>query len=362
LPFLTLGIETSCDETAASVVADGWDIRSSIIASQFVHSKYGGVVPELASRAHIRLIVPIVQTALEVAKVGLRDLNLVAATNTPGLLGALLVGLPFAKSLAWANHLPFVGVNHLEGHLFATFLQNPEMPVPFICLVVSGGHTELILVQEKCRYRLLGATLDDACGEAFDKAAKMLGLPYPGGMFIEEHARQGRRAVKFPNPQVAGLDFSFSGLKTSLLYYLRDLKAQETQNGRRKDAENAFCERSDSATSAISASWLADVCHSFQETLVDALVTKVARAAEETGVKRIAVTGGVAVNLRLRQRMQELAETRALEVLFPDRSLCTDNAAMIAACGHARFERFGPSPLSLPAFARQALDAVSLPA
>jgi N6-L-threonylcarbamoyladenine synthase len=334
MPFLTLGIETSCDETAASVVADGWDIRSSIVASQFVHSKFGGVVPELASRAHIRLIVPIVQTALEVAKVGLRDLNLIAATNTPGLLGALLVGLPFAKSLAWANRVPFVGVNHLEGHLFATFLQNPEMPVPFVCLVVSGGHTELILVEEKCRYRLLGATLDDACGEAFDKAAKMLGLPYPGGMFIEEHARQGRRAVKFPNPQVAGLDFSFSGLKTSLLYYLRDHKEFS----------------------------LADVCHSFQETLVEALVTKVARAAEETGIKRIAVTGGVAVNLRLRLRMQELAETRALEVLFPDRSLCTDNAAMIAACGYARFQRFGASPLSLPAFARQALDAVSMPA
>jgi len=359
LSFLTLGIETSCDETAASVVADGREIRSSIITSQFVHSGFGGVVPELASRAHIRLIAPIVRTALEVAGIGLRDLNLIAATNTPGLLGALLVGLPFAKSLAWANRLPFVGVNHLEGHLFATFLQYPDIAVPFICLVVSGGHTELIMVEEKCRYRQLGATLDDACGEAFDKAAKMLGLPYPGGVFIEEHARQGRRSVKFPTPQIAGLDFSFSGLKTSLLYYLRDLKTQEAQKGRRKDAEDAFCERSDSATSA---SWLADICHSFQETLVDALVMKVAQAVDQTGVKRVAVTGGVAVNARLRERMQELAAQRALRVFFPSRELCTDNAAMIAACGHARFERFGPSPLSLPAFARQGLDAVSLPA
>ena len=328
MPFLTLGIETSCDETAASVIADGREIRSSIIASQFVHSQFGGVVPELASRAHIRLIVPTVRTALEVAGIGLRDLNLIAATNTPGLLGALLVGLPFAKSLAWANKLPFVGVNHLEGHLFATFLQYPDVPVPFICLVVSGGHTELILVRDKCRYRLLGETLDDACGEAFDKAAKMLGLPYPGGMFVEEHARQGKRAVKFPSPQIAGLDFSFSGLKTSLLYYLRDHREFN----------------------------LADVCHSFQETLVDALVSKVALAVDEAGVKRVAVTGGVAVNTRLRERMQELAGQRSLEVFFPDRSLCADNAAMIAACGHARFERFGPSPLSLAAFARQPID------
>jgi len=327
LSFLTLGIETSCDETAASVIADGREIRSSIIASQFIHTQFGGVVPELASRAHIRLVVPIVQTALKVAGVSLTDLNLIAATNTPGLLGALLVGLPFAKALAWANKLPFVGVNHLEGHIFAAFLENPDMPVPFIALVVSGGHTELILVSEKCRYRQLGTTLDDACGEAFDKAAKMLGLPYPGGMFVEEHAQQGSCTVKFPNPQVAGLDFSFSGLKTSLLYYLRGHKEFS----------------------------LADVCHSFQETLIAALLTKVARAAEETGVKRVAVTGGVAVNGRLRERMQELAREQALEVLFPDRSLCSDNAAMIAACGHARYERFGPSPRSLEAFARQAL-------
>jgi len=334
MPFLTLGIETSCDETAASVVADGRDIRSSIITSQFVHTLFGGVVPELASRAHIQLIVPIVRTALDVAGIGLGHLNLIAATNTPGLLGALLVGLPFAKSLAWANRLPFVGVNHLEGHLFATFLQYPDIAVPFVCLVVSGGHTELILVEEKCRYRQLGATVDDACGEAFDKAAKMLGLPYPGGMFVEEHARQGRRSVKFPSPHVAGLDFSFSGLKTSLLYYLRD----------HPDFN------------------LADVCHSFQETLVDALVTKVAQAVDETGVKRVAVTGGVAVNTRLRERMQGLAVQHGLQVFFPDRALCSDNAAMIAACAQARFERFGSSPLSLPALARQGLDAVSLPA
>jgi N6-L-threonylcarbamoyladenine synthase len=328
LNFLTLGIETSCDETAASIVADGREIRSSVVASQFVHSRFGGVVPELASRAHIQLIVPIVQTALGVARVGLRDLNLVAATYTPGLLGALLVGLPFAKTIAWTSRIPFVGVNHLEGHVFAVFLQYPDIPLPFVCLIVSGGHTELILVEDRCRYRTLGATLDDACGEAFDKAAKMLGLPYPGGTFIEEQASLGRCAVRFPLPQVAGLDFSFSGLKTALLYFLRDHQGYN----------------------------LADVCCSFQEALVEALLAKIAQAVQETGVRRVAVTGGVAVNRRLRERLQELGRKQALETSFPDQALCSDNAAMIAACGHERFKRRGASPWSLPALARQALD------
>jgi N6-L-threonylcarbamoyladenine synthase len=356
LSFLILGIETSCDETAASVVAvpgltangkrltasgcemlavsreplavsPQFDVRSSIVASQFVHSRYGGVVPELASRAHIRLIVPVVKAALEVARVGPEDLNLVAATYAPGLLGALLVGLPFGKALAWSRGLPFVGVNHLEGHVFAVFLQYPEFTPPFIVLIVSGGHTELLVVEDRCRYRLLGATLDDACGEAFDKAAKMLGFPYPGGAFVEERARGGRRAVKFPLPQIPGFDFSFSGLKTSLLYYLRDHREYRVE----------------------------DVCFSFQETLIDVLLNKIGAAMEDTAIRRVAVTGGVAVNGRLRERLFALGRERSFEVRFPDKVLCTDNAAVIAACGYERFQRFGPSPLSLAARSREAI-------
>jgi N6-L-threonylcarbamoyladenine synthase len=326
MPFLTLGIETSCDETAASVLAGDREIRSSVTASQIVHSQYGGVVPELASRAHIRLIVPVVQTALGVAGAALEDLNLIAATYAPGLLGALLVGLPFAKALAWSRGLPFIGVNHLEGHIFAIFLQYPEIPLPFIALIVSGGHTELILVLDRCRYRTLGATLDDACGEAYDKAAKMLGFPYPGGAHIEQQARKGRRTIKFPLPRVPGLDFSFSGLKTSLLYYLRD-------HGQPVGAGSHLA--------------LADICHSFQEILIDALWAKIKAAGEQTGIKRLAVTGGVAVNGRLRERFPA--------AYFPAPELCADNAAMIAACGYERFRRFGPSSFSLAARAREAL-------
>jgi N6-L-threonylcarbamoyladenine synthase len=324
--FLTLGIETSCDETAASVVADGRTVLSSVVASQLVHSQYGGVVPELASRAHIRLILPIVRNALAAAGVGAGELNLVAATYAPGLLGALLVGLPFAKALAWSNRIPFVGVNHLEGHVFAVFLSRPEIELPFITLIVSGGHTELVLVKDRCRYETLGATLDDACGEAYDKAAKMLGFPYPGGAFIEERARCGRPTVGFPRPKIAGLDFSFSGLKTALLYYLRDHPEFNRD----------------------------DVCHSFQEALIDALAGKVNAAVEQTGVTRVAVTGGVAVNRRLRERLQD--GERGLQIWFPPAELCTDNAAMIAACGHERFSRFGPSTLALAARSREALD------
>ena len=327
MPLFTLGIETSCDETAASVLADSSNIRSSIVASQFVHSQYGGVVPELASRAHVRLIVPVVRSALESAGVRLDEIGLVAATYAPGLLGALLVGLPFAKALAWSRSLPFVGVNHLEGHIFAVFLQYPDFPTPHITLIVSGGHTELLVVEERCRYRLLGQTLDDACGEAFDKAAKMLGFPYPGGAFIEEYARNGQRTIRFPLPQIAGLDFSFSGLKTSLLYYLRGHPTDRIE----------------------------DVCHSFQETLIDALIDKIAAATRSTGIRRVAVSGGVAVNGRLRERLAALGDRQGFDVRFPEKVLCSDNAAVIAACGAERYRRFGATALSRAAGSREAL-------
>ncbi|MEO0107836.1 MAG: tRNA (adenosine(37)-N6)-threonylcarbamoyltransferase complex transferase subunit TsaD [candidate division WOR-3 bacterium] len=336
--MLTLGIETSCDETAASIVADGTTVRSSIVAAQVVHSRYGGVVPELASRAHARLILPVVKTALEVAGIGLEELDLVAATCAPGLLGALLVGLPFAKALAWSQGLPFVGVNHLEGHIFAVYLHNPTIHHPFIALIVSGGHTELILVEERCRYRPLGVTLDDACGEAFDKAAKMLGFPYPGGAFIEQQARQGRPVVHFPEPKIAGLDFSFSGLKTALLYYLRDIGFLVP--GR---------------TGQLGDQALADISCSFQEVLIDCLVHKLSQAVTETGIRSIAVTGGVAVNRRLRDRLDQLAREHGLVLCVPAATLCTDNAAMIAACGYERYKLFGPSSPELAASARAEL-------
>jgi N6-L-threonylcarbamoyladenine synthase len=325
--FLTLGIETSCDETAASVLAGERDVRSSVVASQIVHSQYGGVVPELAARAHVQAMIPVVRAALDAARVRFDQLNLIAATYAPGLLGALLVGLPFAKALAWSRRLPFVGVNHLEAHVFATFIEYPDIELPFLALIVSGGHTELVLVRQRGEYQTLGATLDDACGEAFDKAAKMLGLPYPGGARIEEHARSGRPTVKFPIPRLPGLDFSFSGLKTAILYYLRDHPHYQ----------------------------LDDVCHSFQETLVDYLLSQVERAIDETGVPRVAVSGGVAANGRLRTRFSGLEKLRAVRTFFPEPALCTDNAAMVAACGYARFRRCGPSLFTLAAKSREDL-------
>jgi N6-L-threonylcarbamoyladenine synthase len=354
-PLLTLGIETSCDETAASVVADGREIRSSIVASQLVHSQYGGVVPELASRAHMRLIMPVVKTALDVAGAQPADLSLVAATYAPGLLGALLVGLPFAKAVAWSLGIPFVGVNHVEGHVFAVFLEFPRVPLPMLSLVVSGGHTELILVKDRCSYEMLGATLDDACGEAFDKAAKLLGFPYPGGAFVETHARDGARTVRFPVPQIPGLDFSFSGLKTALLYYLQDAGLVPRTAKSQIPAPRALLapREGSSRNTGPRTPMIADICHSFQETLIDFLLVKLAAAAEETGVRRIGVSGGVAVNGRLRERLTALARKHDFTVYFPPVSLCTDNAAMIAACGHERYSRYGASLLSLPALSRE---------
>ena len=321
---ICLGIETSCDETGASVVRNGKEILSNIVSSQSIHSIYGGVVPELASRAHLPLIVPMTETAVEVAKVDYKDLNLIAATYAPGLIGALLVGLSFAKALAMALEIPFVAVNHLEGHIFSVLLEYPDIELPFLSLIISGGHTELILVKDRCIYEIMGTTLDDACGEAFDKVAKMMGLPYPGGSFIERLATKGNRNIKFPLPQVAKYDFSFSGLKTAVLYYLRDNKEPK----------------------------LEDIACSFQEVIFDFLLAKIQTAVEDTGIRRITISGGVAVNTRLRERFNNYAKKNEISCYFPRFELCTDNAAMIAAAGFERFQRFGSSPLSVPAQAR----------
>jgi len=329
--MIFLGIETSCDETAASVVVSEKvagrtknTILSNIVSSQYIHSKYGGVIPELASRAHIQLIVPITKTALEVAKIDYKGLDGIAVTYAPGLVGALLVGLSYAKTLSLSLGKPFVGINHLEGHIFSLFLSYPELEPPFLALIISGGHTELMIIKGRCEYEALGSTLDDACGEAYDKVARMLGLPYPGGAFVEKLAQDGQRNIKFPVPHIPGYNFSFSGLKTAVLYYS-------------KTEKNPIPE---------------DIAHSFQETVIDFLLKKIRLASDNYKIRRIGVSGGVAINNRIRERFNEYAKEHNLEFYFPHPSMCTDNAAMIAAAGIERYDRFGPSSLSLTAEAR----------
>lgn len=324
---LCLGIETSCDETAASVVRGRSTVLSSVVSSQLVHAEYGGVVPELAARAHMKAVVPVVDAALSESGLAWSDLSLVAVTNTPGLMGALLVGLPFAKALSYSLGLPFVGVNHIEGHIFALRLEHPELDPPFLAAVLSGGHTELLVVEDWCRYRLLGSTIDDACGEAFDKVAKLLGLPYPGGAEVEKLSREGRESIAFPVPDPGGFDFSFSGLKTAVLYHRRD----------HPDTPRA------------------DVAASFQRAAVAAVLNRVEQAVRKTGFRVVGVSGGVAANGYLRERLAELARRHEFKLLIPRPAFCTDNAAMIAAAGIERFARFGPSPLDLPAAARTPL-------
>ncbi|MEO0074106.1 MAG: tRNA (adenosine(37)-N6)-threonylcarbamoyltransferase complex transferase subunit TsaD, partial [candidate division WOR-3 bacterium] len=276
--MLCLGIETSCDETAAAVVADGLQVYSNVVSSQYVHSGFGGVVPELAARQHMRMLVPVVEKALSESGSRLADIDLVAVTHAPGLLGALLVGLPFAKALACALNKPFVGVNHLEGHLFAVRLGYPELQPPFLAAVLSGGHTELLMVEDWCRYCHLGSTVDDAGGEAFDKVAKLLGLPYPGGALLEQLALEGRPVIEFPVADPGGLDFSYSGLKTAVMYYLR----QHPDAGR------------------------ADVAASFQAAAVGQVLNRIQRALREMPVRAVAVCGGVAANRYLRRRLESL--------------------------------------------------------
>lgn len=332
-----LGLETSCDETAAAVVLSNGEIASSVLSSQHeVHARYGGVVPELAARRHIETVEVVVSEAMRQAKIQWADLDGVAVTRGPGLAGALLVGVSFGKALAYAQQIPLLGVNHLEGHLAAAWLERPDFPMPCVALVVSGGHTHLYLVEASGTYRLLGQTLDDAAGEAFDKAAKMLGLGYPGGPEIDRLARVGDpTAVRFPRPYLkrGGLDFSFSGIKTALLYYLRDLE----RAGQRPA--------------------VADIAAGFQEAIVEVLVEKCFRAVRECHVKALAVVGGVSANSRLRTLLSERAAVAGVQLAIPRPAYCTDNAAMIAAAGRwaylqGRFESWAleANPeLSLPA-------------
>jgi N6-L-threonylcarbamoyladenine synthase len=321
---LILGVETSCDETAAGVVTGDGRILANVVASQAdLHARYGGVVPEVASRRHLELVAPVVTEALERANAGLEDLDAVAVTRGPGLIGALLVGLSAAKALAWSRRLPLVPVNHLHGHVASLYLQPDPVEPPFVCLLASGGHTLLLEVRDRSGFDVLGSTLDDAAGEAFDKGARLLGLGYPGGAAIDRLAREGDpEAFSFPVARVPGLDFSFSGLKTALLYTVRDLEPQELERRR------------------------ADLAASYQRAIVRALVERTLEAAEKTGLERIAVVGGVAANSELRGAMPEAA-------LAP-LELCTDNAVMIASA--ARFSPTVPYPgyLGLDAYATAA--------
>jgi N6-L-threonylcarbamoyladenine synthase len=316
-----LGIETSCDETAAAVVSDDGRIASNVVASQAdLHAEYGGVVPEVASRRHLELIAPVVRQALGEAGITLDDVEKIAVTRGPGLIGALLVGLAAAKSLAWSRRLPLVPVDHLDGHVASLYLQPTSLEPPFLCLLASGGHTLLLDVRDHTERHILGTTLDDAAGEAFDKGARLLGLPYPGGREIDRLAREGDpTAYDFPVARVPGLDFSFSGLKTALLYATRDLRADELAARR------------------------ADLAASYQRAIVKALVGRTLEAAAQTGATRMAIVGGVAANSELREA---LADAVAAPL-----ALCTDNAAMIASAG--RFADPVPYPgyLGLDAYA-----------
>ncbi|HSF29962.1 MAG TPA: tRNA (adenosine(37)-N6)-threonylcarbamoyltransferase complex transferase subunit TsaD [Candidatus Tectomicrobia bacterium] len=310
-----LGIDTSCDDTSVAIVADGTTILSNVVASQVdIHHRYGGVVPELACRKHIEAIGPVYQAALDEAGLNLADLDAIAATRGPGLIGALLVGLSFAKSLAYASGKPLIPVNHLEGHICSAFLEAPDLACPFVCLVVSGGHTDLYYCDTPGAYHLLGHTRDDAAGEAFDKVSKLLGLGYPGGPVIDRLAGQGDpQAIRFPRAYLErdSLDFSFSGVKTAVLHYVRKHAPQR----------------------------VGDLAASFQQAVVDVLVDKTLAAARQCKASRVVVTGGVAANSQLRREMRVACVEAGLQLVIPHPRLCTDNGAMIAAAAHWRLQQ-----------------------
>lgn len=330
-----LGIETSCDETSAAVVGDGRVIASSVISSQIaVHRRFGGVVPEVASRQHLDRITFVVDEALKEAGLGFSSISCLAVTVGPGLIGALLVGVAAAKTYSYALKIPLVPVHHLEAHLYANFLAHPELEPPFVCLVVSGGHTSLILLQDHLKYRLLGATRDDAAGEAFDKIARVLGLPYPGGPALEELAAGGDPcAIPFPRAwlEEGSTDFSFSGLKTAVINYLNRLREEGTSP------------------------YLPDVAASFQAAIVDVLVEKTLLAAKKAGVGKVALAGGVASNSTLRRHFEKRAAEEGLDFYFPEKRLCTDNAAMVACAGYYHYLAGHRASLAQEAFAHYPL-------
>lgn len=325
--MLTLGIETSCDETACSVIRDGRVVLSNIISSQIeIHRQFGGVVPEVASRKHIENINPIIQEALDEAACKFEDLDLIGVTQGPGLVGALLVGISSAKALAYGLDLPLIGVNHIEGHISANYIEHKNLEPPFTCLIVSGGHTYLVYARDFADYELVGRTRDDAAGEAFDKVARSLGLPYPGGPFIDKLAKEGNpHAINFPRVflEDGSYDFSFSGLKTAVLNYLN----QEKQKG-----EEILVE---------------DIAASFQEAVLEVLVEKSFRLSKERNSNKIVISGGVAANDGLRKIMEERGRKEGVEIYYPSKILCTDNAAMIGSAAYYSYKKGKRSDLGL---------------
>jgi N6-L-threonylcarbamoyladenine synthase len=332
---LILGIESSCDETAAAVVEDGSVVRSNVVASQLVHAKYGGVVPELASREHLRAVVPVVREALGEAGVAFRSLNAVAVTSGPGLIGSLLVGVTYAKAISFAARIPLIAVNHVEGHIHSVLLEHPGVKFPALGLVVSGGHTHLFEIEEPGTYRLLGKTRDDAAGEAYDKVAKLLGFGYPGGPLIDQLAPYGnQKAVKFTLARMKGneLDFSFSGLKTAVLRWTEKEPGMADETSARRQNRETTVE----GWLAVTPQRTLDMLASFQATVIEELLRRIETSADQIGADSIIVAGGVACNTGLRARA---GDVRGLSFYFPSRGLSTDNAAMIAAAAFPKFKR-----------------------
>ena len=329
--FLTLGIESSCDETAVSVVADGRDMLSNVISSQIaIHTKFGGVVPEIASRRHLENVNDCVDQALEEAGVTLDNIDLIGVTHGPGLIGAVIIGVATAKALSWAKGIPLVGVNHMHGHVSANYIQYKELEPPFMALVVSGGHTNLIKVNDYNECEVLGATRDDAAGEAFDKVARVIGLGYPGGPKIDKAAKEGNPdAVEFKRVYLekGSLDFSFSGLKTQVLDYINHERMKKREVS------------------------VPDIAASFQASVLDVLVDKTMMAVEREGEKKVVVAGGVAANSGLRAKLSEACAERGIELCMPEPVLCTDNGAMIAAAAYYKYKKYGADDLELDAYA-----------
>lgn len=325
--FITLSVESSCDDTSIAIVANGTEIKTNLIASQLDHAKFGGVVPELAARCHLESLRPLYRAALEEAGIGLEQVDLIAVTYGPGLIGSLLVGLSFAKGLALAGDIPLVGVNHIEGHIYANLLENPDLKPPLLCLTVSGGHTDLLYIEDWGKYKILGRTLDDAAGEAFDKVARVLGLAYPGGPIIDGLAREGRFDNEFPMVKsLSGTyNFSFSGLKTSTINYINHCR----QKGIELDVPG--------------------IAAAFQRNVVKQLTEKLSLAAKEYKVNAILLSGGVAANSALRASCTELATKLGVRLSYPGLKLCTDNAAMIAAAGYFAYRNKGASSLAITA-------------
>lgn len=326
---IILAIESSCDETAASVCIDG-RIVSNIIATQKIHEKYGGVVPELASRAHMQNIVPVVDEAMQRSGCTLQELDAIAFTQAPGLIGALLVGAQFAKSISLALQIPLIAVHHMQAHVMANLIDDPKPAFPFLCLTVSGGHTQIVKCNSPTDMQVIGQTIDDAAGEAFDKSAKLLGLPYPGGPLIDKYAKEGNAtAYKFPEPRIEGLDFSFSGLKTSILYFLQNAGKSNVfkEEFLATDAERRYFIENN----------LPDICASIQQRIVSILLNKLKKASDETGIRNICMAGGVSANSGLRNGLQELGKREGWNVYIPAFEYCTDNAAMIAITGYYKF-------------------------